>query len=68
MLTVRVSNNKTEELMNHITGSLLRSKRKYFVVCENNRKIQYVDGSKDREFLLRVKKNLDRLLEETEPT
>lgn len=66
MLEIRISKNKTEELMNDVTGRLLRSKRKYFVVCENSRGIQYVDGSRDKAFLLKVRDQLTRILEENE--
>jgi len=35
MLTIKIAKNKMEELMNDVTGRLLRSDKKYFIVCES---------------------------------
>lgn len=54
--------NKTEELMNMLVSALEKSKKKYFIVCQDSRGVQYVDGSKDKEFLGRVLKNLKEVI------
>lgn len=60
-MTIRRANNKTEEMMNEVTGRLLRSKKKYFVVCEY-RGVQYVDSSKDIQFLKSVYEKIGQIL------
>lgn len=60
-MNIRVSKNKTEELMYDITDRSKRSKKKYFVVCEY-RGVQYVDGSKDIQFLKSVYEKLGQIL------
>jgi hypothetical protein len=63
MLHLSIAKNKTEELMNRVTGYLLRSKKKYFVICENSRGIRYVDHYGDVEFLKRVREKIDQVIE-----
>lgn len=57
--------NKTEELMNEVTGRLLRSKKKFFIVVQNNRGTFYVDSTKDREFLKSIKEKIEYVLKDT---
>jgi len=61
-----IANNKTEVIMNHITGALRRNKRKYLVICRtgNNKPINYVDGTHDVEFLEKCKESIDSLIED----
>ena len=60
-MIINRANNKTEEMMNEVTGRLLRSKKKYFVVCEY-RGVQYIDSSKDIKFLKSVYEKLGEIL------
>ena len=65
-MNISIAKNKMEELMNDVTGRLLRSKKKYFIVCQNNRGTQYVDSVKDIEFLKRVHLQLGNIIKEVE--
>jgi CDGSH-type Zn-finger protein len=66
-MNINVTKNKTEELMNFVRALFRKEKRKYLVICRtgNNRNIDYVDGTRDKEFLLKCKKHIDSLLKES---
>lgn len=65
MLNIHENRNKTEVLMNDVTGAFKRNKRKYLVICRtgNNKEIDYVDGTRDVKFLEKCKLHLDSLIE-----
>lgn len=63
MFHLSIAKNKTEEIMNKVTGYLLRSKKKYFVICENNRGMKYIDHYGDVEFLKRVREKIDQVID-----
>lgn len=68
MLHLYEVKNKTEDMMNHVTGLFKRNKRKYLVICRtgNNKPIDYVDGCEDIEFLKKCKSHIDSLISRQE--
>lgn len=58
--------NKTEMLMSSVIYTLKQSNKKYFIVCQDNKGTQYIDGSNDIEFLREVLENLEELLNSNE--